>query len=215
VDRYQKIQHARTKADIEAKDALQIDGSTCRHFLSLPRRAALEKRRSRYRLTTIAERRIQRGPIKGHTMENDTDITRSEELNDRETEKIASVLEGARPSNRIDVDRKELRDHLNHMLTKAGLIHSPEGDDEDPSFEEAFAEYASEPESARELRDQYRDLPDDDANNALAEVKKRLTGAGWDLSANRTKILMLTHRALGKQQGYSKGAPTNQRGANL
>ncbi len=93
-------------------------------------------------------------------MENDTDITRREELNDREVEKIASVLGGARPSNRIDVDRKELRDHLNHMLTKAGLIHSPEGDDEDPAFEEAFAEYASEPEIARELRDQYRELAD-------------------------------------------------------
>lgn len=47
------------------------------------------------------------------------------------------------------------------------------------------------------------DLPDDDANNALAEGKRRLTDAGWDLSANQTKILMLTHRALGKQQGYS------------
>ncbi len=45
-------------------------------------------------------------------MENDTDITRREELNDRETEEIASVLEGARPSNRVDVDRKELRDRL-------------------------------------------------------------------------------------------------------
>lgn len=47
------------------------------------------------------------------------------------------------------------------------------------------------------------DLPDEDANNALVEVKSRLTDAGWDLSAERTKILMLTHRALGKQQGYS------------
>ena len=85
----------------------------------------------------------------------EAEITRREELNDRETEEIASVLEGARPSNRIDVDRKELRDRLNHMLTKTGLIHSPEGDDGDPAFEEAFAEYASEPESARKLRDQY------------------------------------------------------------
>ncbi len=96
--------------------------------------------------------------VKGYTMENDTDITRREELNDRKTEEIASVLEGARPSNRIDVDRKKLRDHLNDILTGSGLIHSPEGDDEDPAFEEAFAEHASEPESARELRDQYREL---------------------------------------------------------
>ena len=93
-------------------------------------------------------------------MENDIDITRREELNDRETEEIASVLEGARPSNSVDVDRKELRDQLNHMLTETGLIHSPEGDDEDPAFEEAFAEFASEPESARELRDQYQELAD-------------------------------------------------------
>lgn len=46
------------------------------------------------------------------------------------------------------------------------------------------------------------DLPDDDANTALALVKDRLTEAGWDLSVEHTKILMLTHRALGKQQGY-------------
>ncbi len=90
----------------------------------------------------------------------EAEITRREELNDRETEEIASALEGARPSNRIDVDRRELRDHLNHMLRRAGLIHSPEGDDEDPAFEEAFAEFASEPESARELRDQYQELAD-------------------------------------------------------
>ncbi len=90
----------------------------------------------------------------------EAEITRREELNDRETEEIASALEGARPSNRVDVDRKELRDRLNHMLTKTGLIHSPEGDYEDPAFEEAFAEYASEPESARELRDQYQELAD-------------------------------------------------------
>jgi DNA helicase-2/ATP-dependent DNA helicase PcrA len=46
------------------------------------------------------------------------------------------------------------------------------------------------------------DLPDDDANTALTLVKDRLIAAGWDLSAEHTKILMLTHRALGKQQGY-------------
>lgn len=46
------------------------------------------------------------------------------------------------------------------------------------------------------------DLPDDEANRALAEVKERLVTAGWDFSPERTKILMLTHRALGKQQGY-------------
>jgi hypothetical protein len=60
-------------------------------------------------------------------MENDPAIRHKEELNDRETEAIASVLEGARSSNRTDVDRKELRDHLNRVLTKAGLIYLPEG----------------------------------------------------------------------------------------
>ena len=90
----------------------------------------------------------------------EAEINRREELNKRETEEIASVLEGARPSNRIDVDREELREHLNHLLTEAGLIHPPEDDDEDPAFEEAFVEYASEPESARELRDQYQELAD-------------------------------------------------------
>ncbi len=129
-------------------------------------------------------------------MENDTDITRREELNDRETEKIASVLEGARPNNRIDVDRKELRDHLNHILTETGLIHSPEGDDEDPAFEEAFAEHASEPESARELRDQYRELADlidrleremrrDDLAPALA-ARLRWLSARWPQGARNT-----------------------------
>lgn len=47
------------------------------------------------------------------------------------------------------------------------------------------------------------DLPDDEANSAMIAVKERLAEAGWDLSAEQTKILMLTHRALGKQQGYS------------
>lgn len=96
--------------------------------------------------------------VKRDTMENDIGITRREELNDRETEEIASVLAGARPSNRINVDRKELRDRLNHILTETGLLHSSEGDDEDQIFEEAFTEFASEPERARELRDQYREL---------------------------------------------------------
>ena len=47
------------------------------------------------------------------------------------------------------------------------------------------------------------DLPDGAVNGALSTVKERLIEAGWDLSAPCTKILILTHRALGKQQGYS------------
>ncbi len=39
---------------------------------------------------------VSMATVQGYTMENDTDITRREELNDRETEEIASVLEGAR-----------------------------------------------------------------------------------------------------------------------
>ena len=135
----------------------------------------------------------------------EAEITRREELNDRETEEIASALEGARPSNRIDVDRRELRDHLNHMLRGAGLIHSPEGDDEDPAFEEAFAEFASEPESARELRDQYQELADligplerklrrDDLAPALAARVR------W-LSARRTQGARTTTDLTDKKSG--------------
>lgn len=47
------------------------------------------------------------------------------------------------------------------------------------------------------------DLPDDEANTALELVKERLERDGWDFSPDLTKILMLTHRALGHQQGYS------------
>jgi ATP-dependent DNA helicase UvrD/PcrA len=47
------------------------------------------------------------------------------------------------------------------------------------------------------------DLPDDDATKALSIARQRLTDVGWDFGPDKTKILMLTHRALGKQQGYS------------
>ena len=47
------------------------------------------------------------------------------------------------------------------------------------------------------------DLPDEVVNDALSSTKRRLTEAGWDFSPSCTKILMLTHRALGRQQGYS------------
>ena len=46
------------------------------------------------------------------------------------------------------------------------------------------------------------DLPDDAANAALNLVRGQLAQSGWDLSPNFTKILMLTHRSLGSQQGY-------------
>lgn len=47
------------------------------------------------------------------------------------------------------------------------------------------------------------DLPDDEASLALSTVKNILLEQEWNFSAGTTKILMLTHRALGKQQGYS------------
>jgi ATP-dependent DNA helicase UvrD/PcrA len=47
------------------------------------------------------------------------------------------------------------------------------------------------------------DLPDSAAREALAAVKDRLAADGWNFAAENTKILMLTHRALGKQQGYA------------
>jgi len=47
------------------------------------------------------------------------------------------------------------------------------------------------------------DLPSDDAHSALQNVLSRIKTDGWDLSENNTKILMLTHRGLAKEQGYA------------
>ena len=47
------------------------------------------------------------------------------------------------------------------------------------------------------------DLPTEAGHNALQRVKERLAEDGWDLSSSNTKILMLTHRALADEQGYS------------
>lgn len=47
------------------------------------------------------------------------------------------------------------------------------------------------------------DLPPEAASAALTAVKDHLVQAGWDLSASETKILMLTHRVLAAQQGYT------------
>ena len=46
------------------------------------------------------------------------------------------------------------------------------------------------------------DLPAEVAENALEAVLDRLDLAGWDLSPETTKILMLTHRVLAGRQGY-------------
>ncbi|NJO34979.1 MAG: hypothetical protein HC869_19545 [Rhodospirillales bacterium] len=47
------------------------------------------------------------------------------------------------------------------------------------------------------------DLPGEAAIAAFAKTKEFLAQAGWDFSPDKTKILMLTHRVLAAQQGYS------------
>lgn len=47
------------------------------------------------------------------------------------------------------------------------------------------------------------DLPEDLSRVALDAVKRKLSETGWNFSSAKTKILMLTHRALAAEQGYS------------
>jgi len=47
------------------------------------------------------------------------------------------------------------------------------------------------------------DLPEAMSAQAFDGVKKVLLETGWDFSAKHTKILMLTHRALAREQGYN------------
>lgn len=47
------------------------------------------------------------------------------------------------------------------------------------------------------------DLPEAQAQTALRSVLTTLGGAGWDFDPKKTKILMLTHRVLASEQGYS------------
>ena len=47
------------------------------------------------------------------------------------------------------------------------------------------------------------DLPEDLAAEAYETTKRFLIASGWEFSADRTKVLMLTHRALAREQGYS------------
>jgi DNA helicase II / ATP-dependent DNA helicase PcrA len=46
------------------------------------------------------------------------------------------------------------------------------------------------------------DLPADLARKALAILRAKLTADGWDFSPAKTKVLMLTHNALGEELGY-------------
>lgn len=52
------------------------------------------------------------------------------------------------------------------------------------------------------------DLPSADGQATLECVKVALQQDGWDMSPSQTKILMLTHRLLASQQGYSNLAAT-------
>jgi DNA helicase-2/ATP-dependent DNA helicase PcrA len=47
------------------------------------------------------------------------------------------------------------------------------------------------------------DLPADVGHQALQRVKDGLVQQGWDLAPESTKILMLTHRLLASEQGYT------------
>jgi hypothetical protein len=47
------------------------------------------------------------------------------------------------------------------------------------------------------------DLPRDEARKALKRVLATLRQDGWNIESGDTKILMLTHRVLAAEQGYS------------
>jgi DNA helicase-2/ATP-dependent DNA helicase PcrA len=47
------------------------------------------------------------------------------------------------------------------------------------------------------------DLPEPEAHEALELVRGQLEAAGWDITPEHTKILMLTHRVLATEQGYA------------
>jgi DNA helicase-2/ATP-dependent DNA helicase PcrA len=51
-------------------------------------------------------------------------------------------------------------------------------------------------------RSSKEDLPADLCRKALAVLQEKLKGDGWDFSPKKTKILMLTHNALGEEIGY-------------
>jgi DNA helicase II / ATP-dependent DNA helicase PcrA len=48
------------------------------------------------------------------------------------------------------------------------------------------------------------DLPTEEAHWFLAGLRQQLTDAGWDFDPDKTKILMLTHKVLASEQGYSE-----------
>ncbi|TIN73817.1 MAG: ATP-dependent helicase [Mesorhizobium sp.] len=54
------------------------------------------------------------------------------------------------------------------------------------------------------------DLPSEIAHQALEATKAKMVADGWDLAPSQTKILMLTHRVLASEQGYSNLAQAFQ-----
>lgn len=52
------------------------------------------------------------------------------------------------------------------------------------------------------------DLPAEDAHRFLEGLRQQLSDKGWDFAPNKTKILMLTHTVLAKEQNYSQIAST-------
>jgi len=48
------------------------------------------------------------------------------------------------------------------------------------------------------------DLPAEDAHRFLEGLRQQLSNEGWDFAPNKTKILMLTHNVLAKEQNYSQ-----------
>ncbi len=48
------------------------------------------------------------------------------------------------------------------------------------------------------------DLPADEAHRFLNLCTEHLTARGWDFSAEKTKVLLLTHNGLAAEQGYSE-----------
>ncbi|MDN5476770.1 MAG: UvrD-helicase domain-containing protein [Chryseobacterium sp.] len=52
------------------------------------------------------------------------------------------------------------------------------------------------------------DLPSDVAHDFLIDVKEKLSSSGWDISPEKTKVLMLTNNVLATEQGYQTIAST-------
>ena len=55
----------------------------------------------------------------------------------------------------------------------------------------------------RRARNWKGDLPEDAAHNAFEWVRTRLSDAGWNFDDGSAKVLMLTHKLLGAEQGYA------------